>query len=383
MFFKQSFWRHALMVCALLFIATPIAGAQIETRADYAIIMEAETGEVLYAKDADVAMAPASMSKLMTIEMVFKALRDGTYTLDDPLQVSRKAWKMGGSKMWVLVDTEIRIEDLLRGIIVQSGNDACVVVAEGFAGSEDTFADQMTSRGREIGLTNSTFRNSTGWPHPEHKMSTRDLAVLARHLVNEYPDYYPYFSEKEFTWGGITQPNRNRLLNRNIGADGLKTGHTEESGYGMVTSAVKNGRRLIVVLNGLNSEAERETESRRMLNVGFREFKRFKLFKGGDRLDRAAVWNGVSKRVGMTVKDDVHLTLHRSLRKDVKVTLHYTGPLKAPITKGDEIGYLMIDAPGKEAERVPLLADADVEKAGIGKRIGQAISYLLYGPPPM
>lgn len=351
----------------------------IETAAEYAVLMDAETGEVFFEKGGDVPTAPASMSKLMTVAVLFDALKHGIYTLDDTFTVSRKAWRKDGSKMWVLVGTEISIADLLRGIIVQSGNDACIVVAEGMEGSEEAFAERMTKFGREIGMTNSVFKNSTGWPDPEHVMSARDLAVLARYLITEHPDLYKFFAETEFEWSDINQPNRNPLLLMNMGADGLKTGHTEASGYGLVGSALRGDRRIIVVVNGLRSSSERAGESRRLLNIGFREFKSYELFAAGSEVGRAQVWMGESPRVPLTVHEPVKVNVHRRARKGLVVKLAYTGPVKAPLQAGDQVGVLKVEAPGMAPKSVPVYAATDVEKTGFTGRILEAIAFKLYG----
>lgn len=353
----------------------------IDTKANYAVIMDAETGEVLFEKNGDERMAPASMSKLMTVAVVFDALRNGVYTPDDTFTVSQKAWKKGGSKMWVLVGDKIRIRDLLRGIIIQSGNDACIVIAEGMAGTEEAFARRMTDFGKEIGLTNSTFANATGWPDPEHRMTARDLAALARYLITEYPQLYPIFSEKEFEWSDITQPNRNPLIYLDIGADGLKTGHTEESGYGLVGSAMRGDRRLIVVLNGLESERERASEGARMMNIGFREFRKLDLFEADQQVGEAQVWMGQEHKVGVVVKDPVAVSMHRRARKDMEVKLSYTGPIQAPVAEGDEVGTLEITAPGMTPRSFPVYAAHDVSRVGLIGRIWEALLYKFYGLP--
>ncbi|MFN7000411.1 MAG: D-alanyl-D-alanine carboxypeptidase family protein, partial [Elioraea tepidiphila] len=250
----------------------------IDTLARHALIVDFATGATLLEKDADVPMPPASMSKLMTAYVVFELLRDGRLRLDQELPVSERAWRMGGSKMFVEVNTTVKVEDLLRGVIVQSGNDACIVLAEAISGSEEQFSELLNERGRAIGLTNSTFRNSTGWPHPQHRMSCRDLALLAARLIHDFPDYYRYYAERSFRFNNITQENRNPLLYRNVGADGLKTGHTEESGFGLTASAVQDGRRVILVVNGLPSMRARSEESERLMRWAFTEFENVRLF---------------------------------------------------------------------------------------------------------
>lgn len=374
----------AAVIGALVAFATMPSRAEsdlslIETAAEYAVLMDAETGEVFFEKGGDVPTAPASMSKLMTVAVLFDALKHGIYTLDDTFTVSRKAWRKDGSKMWVLVGTEISIADLLRGIIVQSGNDACIVVAEGMEGSEEAFAERMTKLGREIGLTNSVFKNATGWPDPEHAMSARDLAVLARYLITEHPDLYKLFAETEFEWSDINQPNRNPLLLMNMGADGLKTGHTEASGYGLVGSAIRSDRRIIVVVNGLRSSSERARESRRLLNIGFREFKSYELYGAGSEVGKAQVWMGNKSRVPLVVNEPVKVNVHRRARKGLVVKLAYTGPVKAPLQAGDQVGVLKVEAPGMAPKSVPVYAANDVEKTGFTGRILEALAFKLYG----
>jgi len=364
-----------------MFLAVGTNAQAFETAAKFAILVDQQTGRVLLEKDADIAMAPASMSKLMTVLMLFERLGDGSLAMDDTFPVSEKAWRMGGSKMFVGVNTRVPVKDLLRGIIVQSGNDACIVVAEGLASSETAFAEQMTTRGTEIGLQNSTFGNATGWPHPEQRMSTRDLASVAQQLIEKFPQYYPIFSEKAFTYNGIRQGNRNPLLYRYDGADGLKTGHTEESGYGLVSSAVRKGRRLILVVNGLTSVKQRSRESERLLDWGFREFGNYDLFRAGDKIVDAAVWLGAEGKVPLVIENDMTLTLARKARKKMKVSIELIEPVPAPITKGQEVGQIVIRAPETEEIRVPLLAGSDVAQLGLFGRLGAAFGYLAWGAP--
>ena len=362
---------------ALFAICETGFAAPIETRAEYAVLMDAETGAVLFEKDADVLMPPASMSKLMTTAVLFDQLKQGNLSLDDTFHVSKKAWRMGGSKMYVLVDTEIRIEDLLQGIVVQSGNDACIVVAEGISGSEEAFAEEMIRYAREIGMEKSVFANATGWPDPGQLMTARELAILARNIITEYPEYYSYFAEKDFTWSDITQPNRNPLLYANIGADGLKTGHTEDSGYGLVSSAIQDGRRLILMVNGLKSEQERSTESQRLLRIGFREFKSYNLYDSGQIVGAADVWQGNRSQINLEIEDPLHVILRTSDRKGMKVSINYVGPVVAPIKKGQQIAELRITTPDGPQIVRPLIASEDVGKLGILGRLGGAIVHLV------
>ncbi len=372
----------ALVLAALLVTSLSLRPAlAIETAARYAFMIDDQTGRILLEKDADEPMAPASMSKLMTLYMLFERLSDGSLNLDDTFPVSEKAWRTGGSKMFVGVNTRVRIEDLLRGIIVQSGNDACVVVAEGLASSEDAFAAEMTTRAQELGLTNSTFSNATGWPDPDHRMSSRDLTKIAQMIIRQFPQYYPLFSEKTYTYNGIRQGNRNPLLYRYDGADGLKTGHTDESGYGLVSSAVRKGRRLILVVNGLESVKQRSRESERLLDWGFREFGNYALFKAGDQVLDAGVWLGAQASVPLVIENDLTLTLERKLRRKMKVAVEIVEPVPAPIKQGQELGTLVISAPSMESITIPLLAGKEVGRLGMFGRLGAAFKYLAWGAP--
>ncbi len=355
------------------------AAQAIETLAKQAILVDATTDTVLFEKNADQPMAVASMIKLMTVYLAFERLADGRLKLEDTLPVSRKAWRMGGSKMFVRVGTRVSVEDLLRGIIVQSGNDACIVIAEAISGDEEAFAHEMTRRGRELGLENSVFANSSGWPHPEQHMTARDLALLAERLIHDFPQYYGYFKEKSFTYEGIRQGNRNPLLYTESGADGLKTGHTQKSGYGIIASAEREGRRLVLVLNGLGRVNERARESERLLRWGFREFDTYALFKAGDEVEEAAVWLGDSPTVPLVIERNFTVTLPRSARRAMKATVVYDGPLAAPIAKGTEIAKLVITAPEMETIEAPLVAGADITRLGLFGRLGGALSYLLWG----
>ena len=369
--------RGSVFVTAIL--AGAASAAEFETSATHAILVDYETGTVLFEKNADALMAPASMSKIMTVYMVFESLRDGRLSLDDTLPVSEKAWRMGGSKMFVEVGNSVRVEDLLRGIIVQSGNDACIVVAEALAGSEEAFAEEMTVRGRELGLIDTVFRNSTGWPHPEHLTTPRDLARLATDLIREFPDYYRYFAEKEFTFSDITQGNRNPLLYRDIGADGLKTGHTEASGYGLTASMTRGDRRLIMVLNGLESVRSRSEESVNLMQWGMREFDNARLFESGQHVDEAEVWLGVESHVPLRIEDDLTITLPRAARDQMKVAVVYEAPVPAPVAEGAQVATLVVEAPDLQPIERPLYAAQAVPRRGLFGRISGAISYLIWG----
>ncbi|GAB4393512.1 MAG: D-alanyl-D-alanine carboxypeptidase family protein [Kiloniellaceae bacterium] len=378
---RKLFLSFAFVLAAALPAAAPAVAATIETQAEEAFLVDFDTGAVLLNKNADVQMPPSSMSKMMTAFMVFDRLQDGRLSLDDELTVSEKAWRKGGSKMFVEVGNQVRVEDLLRGVIVQSGNDACIVLAEALAGSEDAFAEQMNARALEIGLTNSHFANATGWPDENHYVTARDLATLAKRIIVDHPEYYHYYSEKEFTWNDIRQGNRNPLLYKNVGADGLKTGHTEAAGYGLTASAVQNGRRLILVINGLPSVKARADESERLMSWGFREFNNYALFKAGDAVDEAAVWLGDEDTVPLVIADDLTVTLPRNDRNGMQVSVVYDSPIPAPIPAGQEIAKLRVSWPGGVPVEVPLQAGQDVEQLGPFGRIAASIKFLLLGSP--
>jgi D-alanyl-D-alanine carboxypeptidase (penicillin-binding protein 5/6) len=366
------------MVAAALF-STGAAAVSIDTTGKHAFMIDLTTDAVLLEKNADAPMPPASMSKLMTIYMVFERLKSGRLSLDDKFQVSETAWRKGGSKMFVMVNSRVSVRDLLRGIIVQSGNDACIVIAEGLSGSEEAFAEAMTVRGREIGLTNSAFKNSTGWPAEGHYMSARDIATLSAKIIEEFPDYYTMFAETSFTYAGIRQGNRNPLLYKKFGADGLKTGHTEESGFGLAASAERDGRRLILVVNGLSSMNERSSEAGRLLEWAFRETASYALFKKGETIDQATVWLGEAAQVPLVIDRALTVTLPRRARRDMKVRLIYTNPVPAPVQQGAAIGRLVMTAPGRDPVELPLVAGATVERLGLFGRLSAAFEYLVWG----
>ena len=374
--------RTALLTLAVAGLAALLGAPPVwavETTAREAYLIDATTGRVLLEKDADVSMPPASMSKIMTTYMVFERLQDGRLSLDDELLVSEKAWRKGGSKMYVEVGKMARVEDLLRGVIVQSGNDACIVLAEGLSGTEEAFAEEMTRKGREIGLTGSSFANSTGWPDPNQRMTARDLATLAQRIIADFPDYYHYYAETEFTYAEIRQWNRNPLLYRSLGADGLKTGHTEEAGYGLTASAVQGDRRLILVLNGLESRKARAEESARLIGWAFREYGNYALFKPGETVEEAPVWLGAAPFVPLVAGAGVTVTLSRKARRDMQVKVVYEGPIPAPIAPGQELARLVISAPGEDTVEVPLQAGAAVERLGVFGRARAALEYLVFG----
>jgi D-alanyl-D-alanine carboxypeptidase (penicillin-binding protein 5/6) len=318
------------------------------------------------------------MTKLMTIYLVYERLKSGRMRLEDELPVTEKAWRMGGSKMFVQVGTTVKVEDLIRGVIVASGNDACIVLAEAIAGSEEQFVDLMNKKAKELGLTHSNFRNSTGWPDPEQRMSCRDIATLARRFIRDFPDYYHYDSEKSFKYNGIDQGNRNPLVQRGT-ADGLKTGHTDAGGYGLVASALRNGRRVILVLNGMASMRERAEESERLMDWAFANFEDVTLFAAGDVVENVKVWLGTEPTVPLVGGRDVIVTMPRNWRSRAAVKLAYDAPIRAPIAKGDTLGKLTVAGAGVPALEVPLLAGADVPKLNLPGRAMAVLSHYVTG----
>ncbi len=378
-FIKKS---QLILITAFVSVFLSVTAQQsvaLETPAKQAILMDFDTGAILFEKNSDALMPPASMSKLMTVTMLMERLKDGSLTMEDTFPVSEKAWRKGGSKMFVEVGKRVKVSDLLRGIIIQSGNDACIVVAEALGGSEEGFAQAMTERAREIGLMQSTFKNATGWPHPEHNMTARDLAILAKYIIKNFPDYYGIFAEKSFTYSKIKQGNRNPLLYTNSGSDGLKTGHTEASGYGLTGSAKRGERRLLLVLNGLDSAKDRGREAERVMEWGFREFDNYALFKKGDEVAKARVWLGAKDLVPLQVDEDLTVTMSRKDRRSMQVKLVYNEPIPAPIIEGSPVARLLITAPEMDPIEVPLLAAENVERPGVVKRVMAAVKYVLFG----
>jgi D-alanyl-D-alanine carboxypeptidase (penicillin-binding protein 5/6) len=373
-----------LRVLPLLAVATGASAETIETAAKQAIIVDYNTGSTLLEKNADELMTPSSMSKLMTVYLVFDALKQGRIKFSDTMPVTETAWKKhyktDESLMFLPINSNPTVEELLKGVIIQSGNDACSVLAEGLAGSEEAFAEQETKRGREIGLQHSTFRNASGVPAPDHKMTARDLSVLATHLINDFPDYYPIFSEKSFTYNGIKQDNRNPLIWGEIpGADGLKTGHTEEAGYGEVGSVQRNGRRIVLVLNGLSSIKQRAEESQKLAEWAFREFDDYHVYKAGEVLGEVPVTDGIALTVPMVIEKPVDLTLQRIAHNDMKTNVTHLDAVSAPVKKGQEVGKATISVPGRPDQVVPLVAAADVEALGFMGKLRRKFSHLIGG----
>ncbi len=378
----------ACTVAALLMIVGTIIQAKAETgfstKAEFAILMDAETQSVLFEKNADKLMQPASMSKLATLAIIFQALKAGRMTLDDEFHVSENAWRNGGapsgtSAMFASLNSKVKVSDLLQGIIVQSGNDACIIMAEAMTGSEQAFAEEMTKYIRKIGLTKSKFQNSTGLPAENHLMTSRELAILAAHIIKEYPEHYQYFKQKEFRYKRYRFFNRNPLIAQNIGADGLKTGYTKGSGYGLVASVKRDNRRLIVVVNGLTSKRERTQEARRLIEWGFRSFKSFKLFEPNEVVGEARVWGGTESYVSLIGKNGVFVYLPRFGNHKLKASIVYQGPLKPPIKKGDQVAYLQVITANSARNRIPLYASEDIGVGGIFSKGFDSLLYLAFG----
>ena len=362
-------------------------GSKIDIQAREYILVDHQTGAVLATHNPDKKMPPSSMSKLMTTYMVFDALKSGRLSLTDEFRVSARAWKQGGaasggSTMFLNPGKLVKVEDLLRGVIVQSGNDACIVLAEGLAGSEAAFAEEMNARAKTLGLTNSYFVNATGLPDENHYMTSRDLAILARRIIDDFQEYYPLYSERYFTFNNITQGNRNPLLYRlGSGGDGLKTGYTEAAGYGLTGSAVRNGRRLISVANGMKSIRDRDEESSKLIDWGFREFTNRSLFEAGEVISEAEVWLGQESTVPLSIASDVTITIPRVAARSFKAKVVYEGPVLAPIKGGDAIGKVVITAKDMDAIEVPVVATQSIGRLGFIGRLWAAAVYILFGPP--
>ena len=361
------------------------AGAGLATEATHAVIMDFATGQVLFSKDADVPMPPASMSKLMTMLVVFDRIKQGSLSLDDEFIVSEDAWRRGGfasgsATMCLQPRERVRVGDLIRGVIVLSGNDASIVLAEGLSGSEAAFAEEMQVRGEEIGLTAASFRNATGWPDPEHRVSALDLARIARRLIADHPDLYQIYAEREFGWcteSPDNRYNRNPLLGTFDGADGLKTGHTSESGYGLVASAARGEERRIVVFNGMPTNAARAREAQRLLTAAFRDFRVHDVFAAGDTVADAPVFMGEAARVPLIVQEPVTVAYHRRAAGDVSARIDLDAGLKAPITAGDPVGVLTVEVPGAEPITRTVTAGADVARLGMRGRAVAALVHLI------
>ncbi|MCA0369648.1 MAG: D-alanyl-D-alanine carboxypeptidase [Proteobacteria bacterium] len=351
----------------------------IEVVSKQAYLVDANTGVVLYEKDADTPVPPSSMSKLMTTYMIFKALEDGRMKLTDQVTISQKAWKMEGSRMFVKVGSQVSVEDLLRGVIIQSGNDAAVALAEALMGDESAFAARATQEAHAMGATQTMLQNATGLPAEGHVSTMKDLALIALRTIKDFPQYYHIYAETEFTHNNIRQQNRNPLLYAGLGADGLKTGSTDAAGFGVVGSAVQKGRRLIMAINGAPTKQKRADDAKALITWGFSYFASPEIFKAGAEVEKVDVWLGTQTHVPMIVTKDIWATLPRHQLGDLKVEVVYNNPVAAPITKGQVLGKVLVHIPGKAPQETPLVAGASVERAGFFPRIKTALTYLVWG----
>lgn len=373
------------IAAAMLALAAPaLAQVEFDTKAKFAVLMGYESGTVIFQKDADERLEPASMTKLMTLAVVFNEIRSGRVSLDDEFFVSENAWRTGGaasggSTMFAELNSRIRVEDLVRSVIIQSGNDAAIVLAEGIAGSEATFAAMMNELARELDLDGSHFTNSTGLPDPDEYSTARDLAELGRYLIREFPEFYHYFSEPEMEWNKIKQPNRNSLIDVGIGVDGLKTGHTNAAGYGSVISTAQGDRRLIAVVHGLTSMRERAEEGRKLLTWGQRAFERITPYAEGAVVGYADVYGGVAPNVALVGRGEVALYLPRGSRQCLSATLNYTGPLLPPVHRGDKVAELRVYCNDQLVQAAPLYAAEDVGQGDLVRRATDALKHLALG----
>ena len=374
--FRTAFLAVPAMLAIVLGFgaaSSPAVAQSFQTAAPHAILVDAESGSVLFEKSADELFSPASMAKLMTAEIVFGALKEGRLTLDTEFTVTEDAWRRGGaggggSSMFAQVNSRIKLSDLLRGLIVQSGNDAAITIAENMAGTEEAFANMMNRRAKEIGMTRSTFRNATGYSAPDQKVTARDMARIAQHLIDTYPEYYKIYSEREFTWNKIKQQNRNPLLTLDIGADGLKTGYLEESGYALTGSAVQNGQRLIMVVSGLKTARDRAAETRKLMEWGFRAFEPRQVFAQGETVAEVSVFGGEKGSVPVVANKPVRLLLPRGSSEKVSARVVYQGPLAAPVEQGREVARLRVTRGDTLALEQPLYAGEAVAEGTLTQR---------------
>lgn len=359
--------------------ALPPSQIGIGTLAQFAFMIDPQTSTVLLFKDADKPMHPSSMAKMMTIYLAFEELAAGRLKPETLFRVSERAYRMQGSRMFVELNSEVSVEDLIKGMIVLSGNDACVVIAEGLAGTEESFAERMNKKAKELGMTGTVFKNASGWPADGQMTTARDLALLAWHTINDFPKLYPYYSITNWTYNNIKQDNRNRLLKITPGTDGLKTGHTEEGGYGQTTSAVRDGRRLILVVNGLTSMAERAQETARLMEWGFRDSTNTMILRAGDTVVEAPVWLGAEEKVPLVVSRSVQITTPTGQPPQPRLVARFDGPLPAPIVKGTKLGVAALTLPDGRVMEYPLEAGADVPRQGLVGRMSALVRHYLFG----
>ena len=391
---RSTTHTHALHVTAFMLIvllsliaACSAHAEDFATQAKYAIVMDSRSGKVLYEKGADDLVAPASMRKVMTMLMVFEKLngQSGGLKMTDEFRISEYAWRTGGapsgsSTMYAILDSKVAVSDLIQGVIVQSGNDAAIALAEGIAGSEQRFAEDMTKRARELGLEKSVFKNATGLPAEGHVSTMRELASLARYLIEVFPQYYKYYSQPEFTWNNITQQNRNPLLGSYRGADGVKTGYIKDAGYGLIGSSERDGRRLIAVISGLDTKRQRSQEAEKLLDFGFRQFRPIRLYAAGDTIGQARVWGGEESTVRLITREDIMTLLSDDERATAEAQLVYKGPLRAPVRAGDEIGYVKISSDGKLVSKAPVYTKESVaETDSMWRRALDSALFMVFG----
>ena len=372
----SSLFNAVILIFGLAYSSSAIA---YDTSAKHAFLIDFDTNQVLFEKNSDVLMPPASMSKIMTAYLAFEEIKSGRLKLEDKILISENAWRKRGSKMFVEVNDEVAVSDILRGIIVQSGNDAAIALAEHLQGSEAAFADKMTKKARDLGLKKAKFKNATGWPDEEHKITARELGLLAKLTIMNFPVLYSIYAEKSYTFNNIKQGNRNPLLYDGSGSDGLKTGHTKAAGYGLTASVSKAGRRLVMVLNGMKSSRERKREAKKLIEWGFREYENYKIFEKEETVTDIDVWLGKDSRVSAFIKDEIKLTVRRTDSEKVKTTLHYEEPIAAPIKQGQIVGILKIKVPNQTLREYPLFAKQSIEKLGVWGRIMAAVNYLVWG----
>lgn len=369
-------YRLTCFLGAFIFAQTLWAqSASFETEAPHAVILDYNSGLVLFEKNARNAIAPASMTKIMTADIVFEQIKSGKLSLTDNFRVSEDAWRRGGVKsgsstMFLDVNSDVSVQDLLRGVIIQSGNDACIVLAQGIAGTETAFARMMTRRAKALGLDSANFENATGWPHPDHKISTYDLARLARHSIKSYPEFYPIYAERSFEWNGISQGNRNPLLGAIDGADGLKTGHTEASGYGLVGTAIRGDERRIIVINGLESKAARRNTARALMSAAFSQFEILTLRRKNDPAAEIKVYHGKAETVKAVISQDIIAGVSKLDADEVKIELTHAKEVIAPIVQGQELGNIKLTIPGQSPMTIPIIAAEDIAaKTGLSRAL--------------
>jgi D-alanyl-D-alanine carboxypeptidase (penicillin-binding protein 5/6) len=364
------------LIISVVFLISQFASA-FETNAKYAILMDYDTQTIMFEKESKTRMAPSSMSKVMTAYIAFEALKNGQVKLDDMFYISEKAWKMGGTRMFIPLKEQVSFEDLLKGLIIQSGNDAAVAIAEILMGSEEEFANKMNETAKKLGMNNSNFINASGWPDPNHYSCAYDLAILARHTIKDFPEYYHYYAQEEFIYNKIKQGNRNGLLYRNMGADGLKTGNTDEGGYGLAASAKKNNRRLIAVVNGLKSNKERTKETEALINYGMMQFANVLVLEDGHVIEKIKVSDGEVKEVDLVAMAPITLTMPKSEANHIKIKAHYHTPVIAPVEANAPLGELVVESPSFGSKSYPLVAAHSVRKASLLQRMQENLKSIF------